>query len=55
MVWDHGNYWKTSPGSTLEGFNNGLTIFYDLDEIFNKTLALCKISSKTKFSNFFEK
>ena len=55
MIWDHDNYWKTSPGSTLEGFNNGLTIFYDLDEIFNKISALCKISLKTRFSNFFEK
>ena len=36
MIWDHDKYWKASPGSTLKGFNNDLTIFYDLDEIFNK-------------------
>ena len=55
MVWDHDNYWKTSPGSILEGFNNGLKIFYDLDEIFNKISAHCKTRLKTRFSNFFEK
>ena len=36
MICDHDMYWKASTGSTLKGFNNGLTIFYDLDEIFNK-------------------
>ena len=36
MIWHHDKYWKASPGSTLKGFNNGLTIFYDLDEFFNK-------------------
>ena len=36
MIWDHDNYWKASPRSTLKGSNNGLTIFDDLDEIFSK-------------------
>ena len=36
MIWDHDKYWKASPGSTLKGSNNGLTIFYDLDEFLNK-------------------
>ena len=36
MIWDHDKYWKASPRSTLKDFNDDLTIFYDLDEIFNK-------------------
>ena len=55
MIWDHDKYWKASPGSTLRDFNNGLTIFYDLDEIFNKIRAPCKISLKVRIWNFFEK
>ena len=55
MIWDHDKYWEASPGSTLKGFNNGLTIFYDLDEIFNKIWASCKISLKLRIWVFFEK
>ena len=55
MIWDNDNYWKTSAGSTLEGFNNGLTIFCELDEIFNKISVSCKISLKTRIiSNFLK-
>ena len=36
MILDHDKYWKASPGSTLKDSNNGLTIFDDLDEFFNK-------------------
>ena len=46
-------YWKASPGSTLNDFNNGLTIFYDLSSFFNKISASCKFSLKSWNSNFF--
>ena len=46
-------YWKPSPGSTLNDFNNGLTIFYDLSSFFNKISASCKFSLKSWNSNFF--
>ena len=54
MIWDHDKYWKTSPVSTLKGFNNGLTIFDDLDEILNKIWVCCKIRLKLKIWSFFE-
>ena len=55
MIWDHDKYWKASPGSTLKDFNNVLSIFCDLIEIFNKIWASCKISLKMRNWSFFEK
>ena len=37
-------YWKASPGSILNDFNNGLTIFYDLSSFFNKIAASCNLA-----------
>ena len=34
--WYDDRYWKASPGSTLNDFNNGLAIFYDWSSFFNK-------------------
>ena len=48
-------YWIASPGSILNDFNNGLTIFYDLSSFFNKIAASCKFSLKSWNSNFFFK
>ena len=54
MIWDHDNYWKTSPGTTLEGFNNGLTIFYDLGRKAGSFSASKEICCKKRFWHFFE-
>ena len=53
--WYDDRYWKASPGSTLNDFNNGLAIFYDWSSFFNKISASCKFSLKTWNSNFFFK
>ena len=53
--WYNDRYWKASPGSTLNDFNDGLTIFYDLSSFFNKISANCKFSFKSWNSNFFSK
>ena len=48
-------YWKASPGSFLNDFNNGLTMFYDLSSFFNQIAASCKFILKSWNSNFFSK
>ena len=53
--WYDDRYWKASPGSTLNDFNDGLTIFHDLSSFFNKISASCKFSLKSWNSNFFFK
>ena len=53
--WYDDRYWKASPGSTLNVFNNGLAIFYDCSSLFNKISTSCKFSLKTWNSNFFFK
>ena len=55
VFWYDDRYWKASPGSTLNDFNDGLTIFYDLSSFFNKISASCKFSLKSWNSNFFFK
>ena len=52
--WYDDGYWKASSGSTLNAFNNGLTIFYDLGSFFNKNAASCKFNLKTWNSYFFQ-
>ena len=55
MIWDHDRYVKTSPGSTLQSSNDGLTISHDLGR---KSGILCcskEIRCKKGISNFFEK
>ena len=36
MILGLDKYWKASPGSTLKGFNIGLTVFKDFDEFMTK-------------------
>ena len=55
MIWDHDRYVKTSPGSTLQSSNDGLTISHDLGRksgIFSASKEIC---CKKRISNFFEK
>ena len=55
VLWYDDWYWKASPGSTLNDFNDGLTTFHDLSSCFNKIWASCKFSLKSWNSNFFFK
>ena len=55
VFWYDDRYWKASPGSTLNDFNDGLTIFHDLSSFFNKISTSCKFSLKTSNSNIFFK
>ena len=55
VFWYDDRYWKASPGSTLNDFNDGLTIFHDLSSFFNKISASCKFGWKSWNSNFFSK
>ena len=53
--WYDVRYWKPSPGSILNIFNNGLIISHDMSSIFNKMWASCKLRLKSWNSNFFFK
>ena len=55
VIWDHDRYVKASPGSTLQCFNNGLTIFDDLGRKSGIFWASKEICCKKHISNFFEK
>ena len=53
LIWHQDNYWKPSPGSTLQGSKLDLGIFDGIDEFFSKILDTCQICSKTWIWNFF--
>ena len=55
MIWDHDRYVKTSPGSTLQSSNDGLTISDDLGRKSGISFWSKEICCKTRISNFFEK
>ena len=55
MIWDHDRYVKTSPGSTLQSSNDGLTIWDDLGRKSGISFCSKEICCKTRISNFFEK
>ena len=55
MIWDHDRYVKTSPGSTLQSFNDGLTISHDLGRKSGMFCCSKEICCKKRISNFFEK
>ena len=52
--WYHDRYWKPSPGSTRNIFNNGLIIFHNMSSIFKKMWASCKFLFKNWNFNFFQ-
>ena len=58
MILGLDKYWKTSPGSTLEGFNIGLAVFNDIVEFLIKfdpmvkNLLIVIADSKYSFSCF---
>ena len=51
--WYHDRYWKPSPGSIINIFNNDFFIFHDLSPFFDKLWASCKFCLKSWNSNFF--
>ena len=53
MIWHQDKHWKSSTGSTLEGFKLGLVIFDDMDDFLSKIWDTCQIRSKRWIWDFF--
>ena len=54
MIWDHDRYVKTSPGSTLQSSNDGLTISGDLGRKVESSAVVRKYAAKSAFPTFLK-